>query len=121
MKKNLKDKKITIYELIRSVDGEGFSSKKYKPIHPGQLWAYVRHLSAKEWWSASLKTEQDQEERFFTVNWRNDVTVDHFILYKDVWYNIVRVDPYEDYRDDIKLYAQTMKSKPKTGDVLTYK
>jgi len=55
MGKPLKDKKIIIYEVE---EGGGFSRPKYKPIHPGQLWAYARQLSAKEFWEAARQDYQ---------------------------------------------------------------
>jgi len=124
MAKHLKDKKIRIYQ---EVDG-GFNAGGFplpggwKPIHPGKLWAYARHLSAKEFWDAGMHTEQNQEERFFTINWRNDVTPDMMIRYKDTWFDIVRVDTFEDYKGDVKLYVKEAIGGrvPREGEILPF-
>ena len=96
MGKYLKDKKIIIYRQEGS--SGGFSPAKYRPIHGGKLWAYARQLSAKEFWEASRQNYQ--EERYFAINWRNDVKPGMLVFYQNTWYEIVRVDPFEDYKDD---------------------
>lgn len=122
MGKYLKDKKITIYrELEDEYDKDGYPLPSgLKPIHPGMLWVYVRHLSAKEYWAAHA--EQYQEERFFVINWRDDVTPDMMVRYKDRWYQITRIDPFEDYKEDVKLYVKEAIGGhiPDEGDVLQY-
>ena len=102
MGKLLKDKKIIIYKLERG--SAGHTSARYRPLHPGKLWAYARQLSAKEFWAAHA--QQFQEERFFAINWRNDVKPRMLVYYQSAWYVIVRVDPFEDYKEDIKLYVE---------------
>lgn len=111
----LKDKKIIIYEKYTVKDPEGFSTTKYKPIHSGKLWAYVRQLSAKEFYAA--KAVQQSEEMFFTINWRGDITAEHFISYKGVFYDITRVDTFEGYKEDLKIYAALLATQPKPGDI----
>lgn len=119
MKKHLKDKKITIYQRLHTVGSSGFGSNKYKPIHSGQLWAYVRQLSAKEFYAAA--TTNYQEERLFVINWRNDVNPDMTIQYKGEWFKIVRVDPYEDYKSELKLSVkEVLSGTPKPEDFLPY-
>jgi len=109
--RNLKDKKIIIYKKIVGKDSAGFAIESYKPIHPGKLWAYVRQLSASEYY-ASMALQQ-KEEMFFTINWRNDINPkEHYILYKDMLYDITRIDTFEGYKDDLKVYAILYDSKP---------
>ena len=101
---NLKDKKIAIYKAVHGVkDKEGFTKKRWEPIHSGSLWAYTRQLSAKEFFAAAA--QQFQEERLFVVNWRTDIAPGMLIRHRDNWFEIVRVDPLEDYKADIKLYV----------------
>ena len=111
----LKDKKIIIY---RKEGGQGgFDRATYKPIHPGKLWAYTRQLSAKELWSS--QAQSFPEERLFAVGWRNDLYPGMLVQYRNDWYHVVRVDPFEDYKEDIKMYVKTG-SKPVDGDILAY-
>ena len=111
----LKDKKIVIYRRINTKDSEGFSTATYTPIHAGQLWAYVRQLSASEFYAA--KAVQQSEEMLFVVNWRRDITPDLYIRYRGVFYNITRVDTFEGYKEDLKVYAARLATQPGAGDV----
>ena len=102
---NLKDKKIAIYKVAHGLkNNEGFTKKRWQPIHSGALWAYTRQLPAKEFFAAAA--QQFQEERLFVINWRKDIAPGMVIRYRDNWFEIVRVDPLEDYKADIKLYVK---------------
>jgi len=114
----LKDKKIVLYRKHIVKDGAGFATAKYAPIHPGRLWAYVRQLSAGEFYAA--RAVQQSEEMVFVVNWREDVAaVDCFIEYRGIFYNITRVDTFEGYKEDLKVYAARLPAagQPGLGDI----
>ena len=118
----LKDKKIAIYKAIHGLkDSEGFTKKQWQPIHTGMLWAYTRQLSAKEFFAAAA--QQFQEERLFVINWRTDIAPGIVIRYRDNWFEIVRVDPLEDYKADIKLYVKEAicGTRPKEDEFLMYR
>ena len=51
-------------------------------------------------------TTQTTEEVMFRINYRPDITTTHVIKYRDVLYNITRVDVYEGYKDDLTLYCK---------------
>jgi len=114
----LKDKKITIYRTIITKDDWGNQITKYQPIHPGKLWAYVRQLSATEYFAAAQV--QNKEEMLFTVNWRPDITPQMYIEYKGVWYNIQRVDTFEGYKENLHLYASQTLRPPDPDDIIPY-
>jgi len=114
----LKDKKIVIYRRINTKDSEGFSTATYAPIHAGQLWAYVRQLSASEFYAA--RAVQQSEEMLFVVNWRRDITPDFFIGYRGVIYNITRVDTFEGYKEDLKVYAAKLLIQPRPEDITEF-
>jgi len=114
----LKDKKIIVYSKNTIKDSEGFSTTKYKPIHAGRLWAYVRQLSASEFFAA--KAVQQSEEMLFILNFRADLTALLFIEYRGVFYNITRVDTFEGYKEDLKVYAARLATQPKAGDILEF-
>ena len=115
----LKDKKIAIYRKFVDKDNAGFAMPVYAPIHPGRLWAYVRQLSASEFYAA--KAVQQSEEMLFTINYRRDVTAaDCFIEYKGIFYDITRVDTYEGYKEDLKLYAARLASQPQPGEIVAW-
>ena len=114
----LKDKKITIYKRVMTNDEWGNQIIKYQPIHPGKLWAYVRQLSATEYFAAAQV--QNKEEMLFTVNWRPDITPKMYIEYKGVWYDIKRVDTFEGYKESLHLYASEMIHAPDEKEILPY-
>lgn len=51
-------------------------------------------------------TTQTEETVMFRINYRSDITTSHVIKYKDILYNITRVDVYEGYKRDLTLYLQ---------------
>ncbi len=114
----LKDKKIKIYKKVLTEDDIGNQIAAYKPIHPGKLWAYVRQLSAKEYFAAAQV--QNKEEMLFTVNWRPDINPHMYIEYKGRWYNIERVDTFEGYKENLHLYASEMTCAPDEKEILPY-
>lgn len=121
MAKNyLKDKKIIIYREENGTDAGGFPINGYKPIHPGKIWAYTRQLSAREFYaSAQVNVNED---RLFIVNWININPLEAkglFILYNGLWYQVTRIDTYEDYKKDISIYATAGKDEA-PGDLLPY-
>ena len=117
----LKDKKITIYAKISKTGPNGYPVAAYTPIHAGKLWAYVRQTSGGEFYAAMA--EQVREEILFVVNWRADLTLaaaqNYFIEYKGAWYDVQRVDTYEGYKEDIQLYASSMRT-PTANELTTF-
>jgi head-tail adaptor len=113
----LKDKKIIIYRRTVEKDSEGFGTAKYTPIHSGRLWAYARQLSAGEFLSG--KAVWQSEEMLFVLNFRNDINpADCFIEYRGVFYNITRVDAFDGYKGDLRVYAGRLPSQPDVEDIL---
>lgn len=104
--KQLKDKKIQILGVTVTGEPGDTPIETWAPIHPGSLWAYVRQLSAKEYYSAMAI--QSGEEMLFIINWRDDIkSTTNMIKYKDRYYNIKRIDTYEGYKQDLKIYADS--------------
>lgn len=118
-----KDKKVTVYKSEHGQDPGGYHNIiGYRPIHPGRLWAYVRQLSASEYFAA--KATQVSEEILFVVNWRKDLanpnaTLGLSLEYNGCWYNITRIDTFEGYKEDLQIYGK-LTSTPKAEDILPY-
>jgi len=113
--RSLKDKKIILYRAEHVKDSAGFATALYKPLHPGRLWAYVRQLSAKEFMAA--RAVQQSEEMLFVINWRRDVDADCFVEYRGVFYNVTRVDTFEGYKEDLRVYGARLGGQPGEGEV----
>lgn len=120
-KRYLKDKKIVIYKKGEFTDEDGFQTDGYMPIHPQpSLWAYFKQLSATLTYLND--STQSKEECLFRINWldyvRNVNPSNLAIGYNGLVYNVTRVDPYEDYKRDLVLYAKN--NYEKLGNVLPY-
>ena len=96
----LKDKKIDILAPRFVSDGIGNRVKVLE--HVARVWAYVRQLSGKEIYGTTTKTE---EEILFRINFRK-ISTSNVIRYQGILYNIVRVDTFEGYREDLALYCK---------------
>ena len=92
------------------------------PIHAQpSLWAYFKQLSATLTYLND--STQSKEECLFRINWldyvRNVNPSNLAIGYNGLVYNVTRVDPYEDYKRDLVLYAKN--NYEKLGNVIPYK
>ena len=99
----LKDKKIEILAAQNVVSENGYAVETLKPICP-PVWAYFRHLSGKEYFAANA--EQVKEEALFQINWRAGLSTAHVIRFNGVLWDITRVDTFEGYKGDLKLYCR---------------
>ena len=97
----LKDKKIEIMESQYVSDKYGNRKKELVTI--ATVWAYFRQLSGDEIYRVTTQTE---ETVMFRINYRSDITTTHVIKYRDVLYNITRIDVYEGYKNDLTLYCK---------------
>ncbi len=100
----LKDKKITIMTLIEGENEVGDTVLIDAPIPGGEnIWAYYRQASGVEFTEASkINTKIDA---VFIINWRNDIDEAMKIKFRNELYNITRIDVFEGYKTDLKIYA----------------
>ena len=70
------------------------------------VWAYFRQLSMKELYSV---TTQLDEEVLFQISYRTGLTTSHMIQFRGVQYDIVRIDTFEGYKANLKLYCKRKK------------
>ena len=97
----LKDKKIDIQGVQYVTDK--YVNHKKETVTIAMVWAYFRQLSGNEIYRATTQTE---ETVMFRINYRSDISTDNIIKYKGTLYNITRVDVYEGYKNDLKLYCK---------------
>ena len=103
----LKDKKIELLSVSYTQTENGYAGKEVlTPICP-PVWAYFRHLSGDEYFAAGV--EQVREEVLFVVNWRAGLDTTHVIRYGGALWDITRVDTFEGYKGDLKVYAKRRK------------
>jgi len=62
------------------------------------------------------------EERYFVLNYRNDLKIYDLIEYKDVFYSITRLDTEDDYNTELFVYVAKAKpgDTPKPSEILPY-
>lgn len=101
----LKDKKAQIYrEIERAPSPGGFHEDIcYVPLGKDPLWCYTSQTSM-EFRQYAMAMNQ-YEKRFFVFNYLYGVDEGDYILYRDQWYEITRVDTADDYRGDMFIYA----------------
>jgi len=98
----LKDKKIEILEKTYTHDAIGNSKVSWEPVAP-PIWAYFRQLSMKEVYGVMTQVD---EEVVFQVNYNPEITTAHVIRFRGILYEITRIDVYEGYKADLKLYCR---------------
>jgi SPP1 family predicted phage head-tail adaptor len=100
----LKDKKIEVLRVVSEKDLQGFSTEKYVPICP-PVWAYYRHLSGKEIFTAGAY--YPSEEVLFVINYRGDISTYDVIRFRGRIYDIKRIDDFEGRKGgEISVYAR---------------
>jgi len=102
MKKMLKDKKINILKRTTETDEYGYPLEEWITVAEN-IWAYYRQISGSEFFAAA--TSNTKVEAIFEINWRNDIDTTMAIEYKGEKYGITRIDDYEGYKNDLKIYA----------------
>lgn len=100
----LKDKKVQIYSYVGN-------NINYRLYAGNPLWAYFRQLSTKEFYAAAATTAK--EEVVFIINHHSDIKVYDMVAFRGKYYRVTRIDEFEGYRDDMKLYASTYSGTPK--------
>ena len=99
----LKDKKIDILLADYEPDECGNGILQLAPVALS-VWAYFRQLSQKEVYTA-LESETP-EEVLFQISYRPNITTECIIRYKGILYDVTRVDLFEGYKSDLKLYVR---------------
>lgn len=105
MKRQLKDKKIDIYTVDWVFDDIGQQIAEWTKLTDTPLWAYFRQIGGNEYYAAAV-AERVAEDVVFSVNWRDDIDTSARVVYKGKEYEITRIDPYEGYKSDLKLYCK---------------
>jgi SPP1 family predicted phage head-tail adaptor len=103
--KPLKDKRIRIYKTTYTQDAIGNQLPEYELVAGGPVWAYFRQIGGSEYYAAAA-AQIPGEEVLFQVNWRPDYDTTMIVVYRDKVYNISRIDAFEGYKADIRLYCK---------------
>lgn len=117
----LKDKKARIFDVVSKRDSYGNYKSYYVEATPAPLWCYSKQTSQSLFNAASI-LDLTAEDRFFVFNNNAALEQRNYILYKNVWYQIERVDTQDDYNGDMFVYANIAKlgATPKESDIKPY-
>ena len=99
----MKDKKVKLIKKYSRRDSIGQTIRGYKYITNKSVWAYARQLSQDQVFQAAAYSVA--ENRFFVLNYRNDLAVYDFIEYKGKFYTITRIDTKDDYNGELFVYV----------------
>lgn len=100
-----KDKQADIYHLKETgVNEYGIPTYEYEKISDFSLWCYASQISMdKAYIAMALDTK---ETRFFVFNNLGDkVAPLDYVVYKNKWYRITRIDTKDDYNTDMFIYV----------------
>ena len=101
---SLKDKRLSIWSFT-STTSHGVPVKTYNKEY-SLIWTYYRHNGGSAAITgSSLKFYDENGEALFVINKRK-VDIGWLVIYNHKIYEIKRIDDYEGYNDDIKLYCK---------------
>ena len=104
MGSEVKDKRISVFEITTDRSARGFERKVRKPVTKTEkIWAYVRELSEKEKFAG--KAAGVEQSVLFKVNYHPTIKAKQYIEFRGAFYQIVSVDGFEMYKRDLTIRA----------------
>lgn len=101
---SLKDKKLSVWEYTTTTS-YGTTVKRYVEKYR-RIWTYYRHNGGNATLTASsLKVYDENAAALFIIN-KREIKVGWIIVFNHKIYEITRIDDYEGYADDIKIYCK---------------
>ena len=100
----LKDKKALIYVSTQLCLPGDMPKTYYIPRTPAPIWAYASQLKQDIIFEA--KKYGEEESYMFVFNRHTRAKLYDYILYRDKWYIITRIDTKADYNTDVFIYAK---------------
>ena len=107
MKKGMyfkKDKKCMVYKMDDTPHGVG-EPDELVPISESPLWCYTKQLTQGLIAEANVVYNND-ETRLFVFNYNANIVQDCYIVYRELWYKVTRVDTTDDYNREMFVYVK---------------
>ena len=107
MKKGLyfkKDKKCIVYKMDDTPHGVT-EPDVLLPVSESPLWCYTRQLTQGLVNQSGVIYNND-ETRLFVLNYNADIVQDCYIVYRELWYKVTRVDTTDDYNGEMFVYVK---------------
>ena len=105
----LKDKKINVWSFTET-KVKGVVKRSYTKEY-SNIWAYYRNNSSRAYLADSndLKIYDENAAALFVINNR-PIDIEWLITYGGKIYQVTRIDNYEGYKDDLKVYCSMAES-----------
>lgn len=119
----LKDKKVVVYKKMTIKDKSGFQTTGYMPIHPtANIWGYFKELNAYLTYASQTTTakEESQVAIGYTEALKRQYPQDYYVLFDNVLYQVTRVDNYEGYKTDLRLFVKSTNTNTATMTTFDY-
>lgn len=101
---SLKDKRLSVWSYTTQTI-KGVTTKVYHKEY-SLIWAYYRHNGGNATLTGtSIKVYDENAAALFVIN-KRPVNITWLVIYNHKIYEITRVDDYEGYQDDIKVYCK---------------
>ena len=102
---NLKDKKLSVWSFTDS-SKKGVTIRTYQKKY-SLIWAYYRHTGGTAYTNSTngVVIYDENADALFVIG-KRAIVVDDLIIYDHKIYEVTRVDDFENYVDDIKIYAK---------------
>ena len=101
---SLKDKRLSIWSFT-STTSHGVQVKTYNKEY-SRIWAYYRHNGGNATLTGtSIKVYDENAAALFIIN-KRPLNISWLVIYDHKIYEITRVDDYEGYKDDVKVYCK---------------
>lgn len=110
-----KDKKVKLITKYSERSPYGQYIEHYKYISNKSFWAYATQLSQDQVYQAASFGES--ENRFFVLNYRNDLNLYDFVEYRGKYYSITRLDTKDDYKGELFVYVRDAKQGDTPKDI----
>lgn len=101
---SLKDKRLSLWSFT-TTSNKGVTIRNYVKEY-SLIWAYYRHNGGNaSLMGSSIEVYDENASALFIIN-KRPVNIEWLIIYNHKIYEITRVDDYEGYQDDIKIYCR---------------
>ena len=100
----LKDKKISVWSFTET-KVKGVTKRSYTKEY-NNIWAYYRHSGGRAYLDGvnNVYSYDENAIALFIINNR-PINADWLITYGGKIYRVTKIDDFEGYRDDIKIYC----------------
>ncbi len=98
--------RITLQKEIAITDTDGFTKRDWQDFTT--VWAAVENLHGREYWEAAAVQMENTVK--FTIRYRNDITNDMRIRFRNRYFEIISIDNIKHRNEFIEIKAKEVRS-----------